>query len=183
MALATSDDVALALGRPLSADESTKVDSVLTLVSAAILSATGFRFEAGNYTISRFPRGGRVRVPAVDPTVTAVADVDDYDGTETAVTDYAQRGATLYGLGYGRVAIDFTAAADVPADIVALVASMVAGQFSGPPVGIASEMTGPFQVSYVDNSGKVWFSATDKLILRRYKQLAAPVSMGSPCLS
>lgn len=177
MALATSADVALSLGRPLTDSEESKVDPALTLVSAAILSATGFRFEAGDYTISRLPRCGRVRVPAINPTVTAVTEVDDWDGTETAVTDYTSRSNVLYGLPYGRVEITFTVDADIPAEIVALAASLAAGQFSGPPVGVSSEMAGAFQVSYVDNTGKVWFSATDKLILRKYKQLASSLSL------
>jgi hypothetical protein len=177
MPLALDTDVAAALGRPLTDAESAKIDSVLVLVSAAILSATGFRFEAGDYIISRLPRRGTVKVPAITPTVTAVAEIDSWDGTETTVTDYTVRGSTLYGLPYGRVAVAFTVDADVPAEIVALAASLAAGQFSGPPVGVSSEMTGPFQVSYVDNTGKVWFSATDKLILKKYKQLAASVSL------
>jgi hypothetical protein len=177
MALATSADVAAYLGRSLTDEESTKFASTLVLVASAIKDYTGFRFEPGSYTISRVPRRGKVKVPAISPTVTAVAEVDEWDGSETAITDYTTRGATIYGLSYERVEVSFTAAAAVPDEIVTLAASLVGSVFAGPGVGVASEMTGPFQVSYVDNSGKVWFGATDKLILRKYKQLAASVSL------
>ena len=68
------------------------------------------------------------------------------------------------------VEVDFTVTAPIPDEVAGIVAGIVASTMSGPPVGASAEHAGPFSISYVNSSGKVWLSASDKAILGRYKQ-------------
>lgn len=172
-ALATSADVAAALGRALTTEESARVANLLTLASAAVSNEAEYRFAPGNYTVERTVRGPRLRLPAKVATVASVTAVDPCDGTETDVSDedYNLRGSTLYGLVDCRVEVAFTVTEAVPPAIVAMVAGIVASSITSTPLAnVATETAGPFTTSYVDSSGRVFLSKSDKLILKPYKQ-------------
>lgn len=172
-ALAEDSDVEAALGRTLTTEEAARVDSLLTLASAAVSNEAGYRFAPGNYTVERTVRGRRLRLPAKVATVASVTAVDPCDGTETEVLDenYNLRGSTLYGLVDCRVVVAFTVTAEVPDEIVQLVAGIVASSITSTPLAnVSSETAGPFTTSYVDSSGRVFLSKSDKLILKPYKQ-------------
>jgi hypothetical protein len=172
-ALAVAADVATSLGRSLTAEETTRATPLLLLASAAVESETGYRFAPGTYVVERRVRRGQVRLPAKVATVTGVGAVDLCDGTETAVSadDYTLRGSTLYGLSDCWVEVTFTVTAAVPPVIVALVAGIVASSIvSAPNANVDSVTAGPFTTSYVDSSGRVFLSRSDKAILKPYKQ-------------
>lgn len=169
-ALATSEDVAAALGRTLTVDEYDRVDGLLETASAAVEAAAGnYRFTPGSYTITRLAHP-KIRIPATVDAVSAVNDIDCY-GTETELTDWTLRGSTLYGVvASGReVEIAFTVTADVPVEVAQVTAGIVAATLGSPPVGASSQQAGPFSVSYADSSGRVWLSASDRAILAKYR--------------
>jgi hypothetical protein len=195
-ALATTTDVEGSLGRSLTTDEIPRASSLLTLASAHVESSpvTGYRFAPGAYTVGREVRSFKIRLPGKVATIAAVRSIDPRTGAATVLvagTNYNNRGSTLYLIaGYGGynwestfavgpararmfrtfIEVDFTVTAPVPDEIVNLVAGIVASTLSGPPVGASAETAGPFHISYVNSSGKVWLSASDKAILGRYKQ-------------
>jgi len=172
--LATITEVEDSLGRSLSSEEQRRAMALLELASAEVLDMTGFRFLPGTYTVGRKVRSGKVTLPATVATITAVRAIDQVDGTVDVLTpglDYTTHRRTVYGLDEAQfVEVDFTVTASVSPMVSGVVAGIVATTISGPPVGTASESAGPFQVSYVNSSGKVWLSASDKSILRRYTQ-------------
>ena len=172
-ALAIVSDVEAGLGRSLATVEIPRANSLLALASAHVEAETGYRFAPGSHTVGRKTRDGKVILPAKVAAVTAVRLVDQSTGAVTVLaltTDYTTRGRTVYGLPWGFVEVDFTVTAAVPDEVVKLVAGIVASTLSGPPVGAASESAGTFAISYVNSSGKVWLSASDKAILARYRQ-------------
>ena len=169
-ALAIISDVEASLGRSLTAAETTRATSLLILASAHVEAETGYRFAPGSYTVGRKVREDKVLLPATVATVAAVRAVDQSNGSVTVLTGFTSRQRTVYGLSACFVEVDFTVTAEVPAEVVGIVAGTVASTMAGPPAGAASESAGPFSISYVNSSGKVWLSASDKAILRRYKQ-------------
>lgn len=175
-ALATTTDVANSLGRPLTAGaETNRATTLLTLASKAVLNRTGFRFLPGSYTISRRPFEGKVTIPATVDTIVSVTAVDECTGEGTVLvltTDYTRRSRVLYGLHrHTLVEVAFTTTAAVPDEVVALTAGIVASTLSGPPVGASSEQAGPYLVSYVNSSGRVFLSDSDKKILAPWTQV------------
>lgn len=180
-ALATVPDVEESLGRSLSAAETPRAESLLILASSAVSTRTGFRFAPGSYTISRRPFEGKVKIPATVAAITSVTAINERNGEATVLaltTDYTRRGRLLYGLySHSMVEVAFTVTAAIPVEVVALVAGIVANTISGPPVGASSEQAGPFLVSYVNSSGKVWLSDSDKLILSPWMQTKTAVSL------
>ena len=194
-ALATTTDVEGSLGRSLDSTETPRATSLLTLASsAAVEEANQYRFAPGSYTVGREVRTFKIKLPGKVAAIVAVRNINQRTGdatTLTAGTNYTSRGSYLYLLtgygGYNResafaevdfmrshmfrpfVEVDFTVTAAVPDEIVNLVAGIVASTLSGPPVGASAEHAGPFSLSYVNSSGKVWLSASDKAILGRYR--------------
>ena len=196
-ALAIVSDVEAGLGRSLTAEEIPRANSLLTLASVHVESSavTGYRFAPGAYTVGREVRTFKIKLPAKVAAVTGVRNINQRTGDSTDLTagvNYTTRGSYLYLLtgygGYNResafaevdymrshmfrpfVEVDFTVTAPIPDEVVTLVAGIVASTLSGPPVGASAETAGPFHISYVNSSGKVWLSASDKAILSRYKQ-------------
>lgn len=175
-ALATSTDVESALGRTLTTAEADRVPQLVETASvAATVEAGGFLFTPGTYTATRRVRGGKVRLPATVASVQSVNQIE-CDGSATAVTDYTLRNSTLYGLTDGLVEVAFTTTAVVPAPVVAVVAGAVAGLLAQPAAGVTQELVGPYQVTFGNNSGRVFFSASDKAVLRSYRVPAAPIN-------
>jgi hypothetical protein len=193
-ALATTADVEKSLGRSLLAgDETNRATTLLLLASSAYEIEAEYHFAPGSYTVGRQVRKGKVKLPAKSPTVTAVRSVDQTDGTVTTLSGYTTHGSWVYRLESSLltrpvrdpyvplfVEIDFTVDAEdspIPPVIVTLVANCVARTLAGPPVGAASESAGPFQISYVNSSGDIYISKNDRLILSRYKQPRAAISL------
>lgn len=170
-ALATPSDVEAALGRTLTAEEETRANALLLLASAAVEDATGYRFTPGDYTVSRTVRRCRVVLPAKVESVEEVREVDQWDGSAELVDESAWtlRGNTVW-TSARFVEVDFTVSAEVPNEIVTLVGAIVANTMAMPAAGVASETTGPYAVSYVSTSGRVFLTVSDKAVLRRYKQ-------------
>lgn len=169
MALATITNLEAALGRSLSAEETTRGEYLLRSAEAAILAETRWRFE-GEHTIARRPHQGRITIPALAPTVSEVREVDETDGTATVLTDWTLRGRTIYGLtGSCLVEVDFAVAdGTVPQEITDLTAGIAAASLPT-TAGVSQASAGSFQVSYVDATGRVYFSKSDKLILAKYR--------------
>ena len=175
MTLATTVDVAAAVGHELSDEETARADQLLQVASSAVQEKTGYRFEPGSYTVGRKVRRNRIDLPAKVAEVTAVRSVDECTGTATAVTDYALRGSRLYVPGQCYVEVDFTVTDAVPDEITALVAGVVGGLLMMPPAGVTSEMAGPYQVTFGNNSGRIYFSDSDMTVLRKYMQPKAAI--------
>jgi hypothetical protein len=181
MALATADDVATALGRTLTEAEEARADMLIAVTTAAVDALTNnYRFEPDDYTVTRrVQSNGRVILPGAVSAVDEVRSVDCSTGAETVLDadSYGVRGRTIYGLCAGEVAVDFTTEAAVPAAITALVAGVAAATIGSPPVGISAESAGPFQRSFADSSGRVYFSASDKLVLAKYRTPKPAISL------
>jgi hypothetical protein len=180
-ALAKPDDVAIALQRDLTSAEEDASEGLIELASSAVEAATQRLFAPGTYTVTRrvpLTTSRRLRLPGKASTVTSVSSVDPYDGTLTAISGYTLRNSTIYGLGcHGgqEVEVTFVVTEEVPAEIVALVAGVVAGRLSLPSAGVTSESTGPYAVTFGNNSGRIYFSASDKAVLRHYRLPGAAV--------
>lgn len=175
-ALATVDDVAEALQRSLTSEEEDAAGGLIELASAAVESATHRLFAPGTYTVTRkVPvNSPRLRLPASVASVTSVGLIDSRNGTLTTLSSslYTLRNSTLYGLNCYRgreVEITFTVTASVPDEIVALVAGVVAGRLALPAAGVTSELIGPNQVTFGNNSGRIYFSASDNAVMRRFR--------------
>lgn len=178
MTLATSADVEVAIGRSLAGAETDRVDQLLEIASAAVTAeAGGFRFAPAGYTVRRSVHRGRVRLPAKVAAVTAVSAVNRETGATTALDEWSLVGNTVYGIDACTAEIAFTVTADVPASIVAIVAGIVAATVSSPLGGAKSMDAGPFSVSFVDGSGRVWLSKSDKAILARYRPPKAAIGL------
>lgn len=181
-AFATTEDVATALERALTGPQEDDAEGLIELASGVVASATGRLFAPGTYTVTaRVNDAGKVRLPATVETVTSVAVVNQCDGSLTAVDSYTLRNSTLYGLRCHRrqeVEVTFVVTAEIPADIVALVAGIVAGRLALPSAGVTSELIGPNQVTFGNNSGRIYLSASDNAILRRYRLPGSAIRLG-----
>jgi hypothetical protein len=184
--LATQADVEARLGRTLTAGaETTKVAALLADASAAIRSYTGQTITAvaGDVLTVDAPYTGELTLP--ERPVTAVTSIT-LDGvaltgwswdsghsvalpggwsTQSSVT-YPGRGVLriTYSHGYG----------SVPADVVAVCASMVLRAMQT-TAGVRSETLGDYSVTYAGDGspGAVGFTADERMLLNRYRRLAA----------
>lgn len=175
-ALAAQADVEHALGRSLTdAFEIARCTALILLASNEVEIWTGYRFAPGSYTITRYPDGWlQIQLPGNVATVAAVRDINQMDGTATTLTlttDYTVRGDLVYLMrDHDCLEIDFTTTAAIPTEVVGVVAGAVAATLAAPAVGTASETAGPYHVSYIPNTGRLWLAAADKLVLGRYRQ-------------
>lgn len=173
-ALASQSDVEASLGRSLTSTEETRVDRLLAGASLLARQIARRPFEAGDYSVGRIVRGNTVRIPEAG-TVTEVRAIDCEGVVTTLVadTDYTARGKVIYGLRcYRDVEIDYTATADIPADVVGAVADMVADVYTAPaPADVQSQTAGPFSVSYRTDAGTV---VADGVALETLRAYAAP---------
>jgi hypothetical protein len=190
---ATNADVESALGRSLTVSENLHVNALLILASALIdVETNGYKFAPGSYTVGRNVRNRKVVLPATIATVDAVRRINQLYGTVTTLAlnaNYTLHARTLYVLSvlssdsqfhgsdaeylYNRfiyVEVDFTVTAPIPVEIVALVAGMVASTLSDPALAAANAISGSYPVARTTSVAKVWLSASDKVILRPYKQ-------------
>jgi hypothetical protein len=149
MALATIADVEARLGRALTVAEINKANAYLADASALFIQRAIQKFEVSESTVRLFPKDGIVRL--VQRPVIEIVSVKDIDGIDI---DYTWDGRqSLYDLGDFRgITVTYEhGSAEVPADVVAVVAGMVARTLSISPdaaAGVQQQAVGPFSQTY-----------------------------------
>lgn len=149
MALATIADVEARLGRSLTVKESQKALAYLNDASALFIQRAVQKFEPGESTVRLIPKDGIARL--VQRPVISITDVTDLDGN---TIDYTWDGhQSIYDLdGYTAVTVTYEHGSyDIPAEVVAVVAGMVARTLSISPdaaAGVQSQTVGPFSQQY-----------------------------------
>jgi len=149
MALATIEDVEARLGRELTTAEELQATAWLDDASAIFIQRAVQKFEVGDSRVRLFPRDGVVRL--VQRPVIEVTEVTDIDGVEIEFTFDGHQ--SIYELGsFSPVIVSYEhGSADIPADVVAVVAGMVVRTLQIPAdaaAGIQQQAVGPFSQSY-----------------------------------
>lgn len=149
MALATIADVEARLGRSLTVDEIAKANAYLTDASAMFVQRAVQKFEVSESTVRLFPQDGVVRL--VQRPVIEVVSVKDIEGNDVDFTWDGRQ--SIYDLAELRgVTVNYEhGSADVPNDVVAVVAGMVARTLSISPdaaAGVQQQTVGPFAQTY-----------------------------------
>lgn len=88
--LATAADVAIALGRSLTTEETTKVEPILTKLSELFIRESGQTFVAGTSTVRLKVNGGRVFLPQ-----RPITSVEAVRGDDGEVFEYTRVGQWL----------------------------------------------------------------------------------------
>jgi hypothetical protein len=149
MALATIADVEARLGRSLTVAELSKASAYLEDASALFVQRAVQKFEVAESTVRLFPKDGIVRL--VQRPVIEITEVKDLDGN---LIDYTWDGhQSIYDLGsITPITVTYEhGSANIPADVVAVVAGMVARTLSISPdaaAGVQQQSVGPFSQSY-----------------------------------
>jgi hypothetical protein len=172
MALATIADVEARLGRDLTTAETSKATAWLTDASAMFVQRSIQKFEVDESTVRLFPNSGVVRL--VQRPVIEVVTVRDLDGVEI---DYTFDGRqSLYELGtFSPVVVNYEhGSADIPDDVVAVVAGMVVRTLQIPAdaaAGIQQQSVGPFSQSYANWAvgAQVLLSPSDTQVANSYR--------------
>jgi hypothetical protein len=149
MALATISDVEARLGRSLTVGEIPKANAYLQDASALFIQRAVQKFEVGESTVRLFPKDGVVRL--TQRPVIEVITVKDIDGVEIDFTFDGHQ--SLYDLGDRRgVKVNYEhGSANIPQDVIGVVAGMVARTLSISPdaaAGVQQQSVGPFSQSY-----------------------------------
>jgi hypothetical protein len=149
MALATIADVEARLGRSLTVAELSKASAYLEDASALFVQRAVQKFEVAESTVRLFPKDGIVRL--VQRPVIEVSEVKDLDGNSIDFTWDGHQ--SIYDLGSSTpVTVTYEhGSAEIPADVVAVVAGMVARTLSISPdaaAGVQQQSVGPFSQSY-----------------------------------
>jgi len=175
MALATIADVEARLGRTLTVAETSKANAYLADASALFIQRAVQKFEVGESTVRLFPKDGIVRL--VQRPVIEVVTVRDVDGNEI---DYTFDGhQSLYDLGDFRgITVNYEhGSANIPDDVVGVVAGMVARTLSISPdaaAGVQQQAVGPFSQSYANWAvgAQVMLSPADAKVADYYRGLS-----------
>ena len=173
MALATIADVEARLGRELTTAEESKATAWLTDASALFIQRSIQKFEEGESTVRLFPRAGVARLlqrPVID--VTSVTDINGN------AVDYTWDGLqSLYELATNQpIIVTYEhGSATIPADVVAVVAGMVARTLSISPdaaSGVTQQSVGPFSQSYATWAvgGQVMLSPAEAMVADSYRE-------------
>jgi hypothetical protein len=173
MALATIADVEARLGRSLTAGETSQATAWLGDASAMFVQRAVQKFEVSESTVRLFPRDGIVRL--VQRPVIEIVSVTDIDGVEI---DYTYDGhQSIYELGtYSPVIVNYDhGSADIPDDVVAVVAGMVVRTLLVPDdaaAGIQQQSVGPFSQSFAAWAvgRQVLMSPSDIEVANYYKE-------------
>jgi hypothetical protein len=186
-ALATTDDLAVRLGRTYTGTEEDKAEALLRDASAAVRSYTGQTFSlVTDDTVRLRPRNGTLRLP--QRPVVAVSAVANVDGDTVSFT--WDNGQTVYlaGYGYGLNAFEvepfrsrlpwldvtYTHGYEtIPDDIVAVVAN-IAGRAFGRQLedaGLQSETIAGYSYSLgaAGAAGGVGMLNDERAVLDRYR--------------
>lgn len=173
MALATIADVEARLGRPLTVAEYSKAQAWLEDASALFVQRATQQFEVSESRVRLFPRDGVVRL--VQRPVIEVTSVKDIDGVEIEFTFDGHQ--SIYDLGsYSPVIVEYEhGSADIPADVVAVVAGMVVRTLNIAPdaaTGVTQQSVGPFSQSYAAWAvgGQVMMSPADEKVAHAYRE-------------
>lgn len=174
MALATIADVEARLGRSLTVAEQSKAAAYLEDASALFTQRAVQKFEVGESTVRLFPKDGVVRL--IQRPVISVDTVLDIDGYEIDFTFDGHQ--SIYDLGaYTPVIVTYQhGSADVPQDVIAVVAGMVARTLSISPdaaAGVQQQSVGPFSQSYASWAvgGQVMMSPAEAKVADAYRGL------------
>lgn len=192
--LATADDVAAQLGRDLTSDEQNRVYGLLRLASSLVRAYTRQHFSPVTETVKLRSVSAQVKLPQrpVTNVVSVYAILRDgqlvalplwyFDGIDTiggvAVSDDIVINLPSWYTTWwtGSVQVTYTHGYDpIPTDVVDVTASAVYRLFNAPgsgATGISSERVGrlfEYQLADGTDSGQVVLTATDKLILNRYR--------------
>lgn len=151
MALATIADVEARLGRSLTAGETSQATAWITDASAMFVQRAVQKFEVSESTVRLFPRDGVVRL--VQRPIIEIVTVSDIDGTEIEYTYDGHQ--SIYELGtYSPVIVNYEhGSADIPDDVVAVVAGMVVRTLLIPDdaaAGVQQQTVGPYSQSYAN---------------------------------
>jgi hypothetical protein len=172
MALATIAEVEARLGRSLTVAETSKATAYLEDASALFIQRAVQKFEQGESSVRLFPRDGVVRL--TQRPVIAVTEVKDLDGNEIDFT--WDRHQSIYDLGsYTPVDVTYEhGSITIPADVVAVVAGMVARTLSINPdaaAGVQQQTVGPFSQSYASWAvgGQVMMSPVEAKVADSYR--------------
>lgn len=173
MALATIADVEARLGRELTTAEESKATAWLTDASALFIQRSIQKFEEGESTVRLFPRAGVARL--VQRPVTDVVSVTDINGN---AVDYTWDGLqSLYELATNQpIIVNYEhGSATIPADVVAVVAGMVARTLSisaDAVAGVTQQSVGPFSQSYATWAvgGQVMLSPAEAMVADSYRE-------------
>ncbi|MFI5865854.1 phage gp6-like head-tail connector protein [Streptomyces sp. NPDC051546] len=175
MPLATVDDVAARIGRPVSADEQPRISAFLTDVTGLIEDYCGRELmRRQDETFSLVPEGAyRLTVPGRFSAFLAV-DAVHQDGQ--AVTDWTWTGRQLVrAAGWGQALITVTGSwgyQTPPASLKAITCSEVIRWLALSP-GVESERVGEVEVSFSGASAAQALSAISKASLRPYRRRGA----------
>lgn len=172
MALATISDVEARLGRSLTVDEANKALAYLDDASALFVQRSVQKFEPGESTVRLLTKDGVVRL--VQRPVIEIVEVKDLNGN---VIDFTWDGhQSLYDLeNYPAVTVTYWHGSDViPADVVAVVAGVVARTLSISPdaaAGVTQQTIGPFSQSYATWAvgAQVMLSPAEQKVADRYR--------------
>lgn len=190
--LAGADDVALALGLEdadtLSAAQTLRLGGLLARVSREFRREAGRGFAPGTSTVKLLTVAGRVRLPepvdSEDDVATVVLTVD---GTEP---DWVLDGQELVLEISGRdlwsgvsVTVTYTHSGEIPDDVVAAVAAIVARHLTlDPNLGAVTEMAaGPFRQRFADwTNGTALLTADDCAAARAYRYPGTAIIIQKP---
>ena len=175
MALATISDVEARLGRSLTVGEIPKANAYLQDASALFIQRAVQKFEVGESTVRLFPKDGIVRL--TQRPVIEVVEVKDLDGVEIDFTFDGHQ--SLYDLGDFRgVTVNYEhGSANIPQDVIGVVAGMVARTLSISPdaaAGVQQQAVGPFSQSYATWAvgAQVMLSPADTKVADYYRGLS-----------
>lgn len=175
MALATISDVEARLGRSLTVGEIPKANAYLQDASALFIQRAVQKFEVGESTVRLFPTDGIVRL--TQRPVIEVVEVKDLDGVEIDFTFDGHQ--SLYDLGDFRgVTVNYEhGSANIPQDVIGVVAGMVARTLSISPdaaAGVQQQAVGPFSQSYANWAvgAQVMLSPADTKVADYYRGLS-----------
>lgn len=173
MPLASVDDVAARLGRPVAAEETTQVTAFLADVTGLIEDYCGRDMDRrSGQSLTLYPEGGCVLpVPARYQTLLTVSAVVQ-DGQ--AVTDYAFNGRQLTrtSADWGESAVTLTASWGYelpPASLRAIACSEVIRWLALSP-GVESERVGEVEVTFSGASSAQSLSSSTRTSLRPYRR-------------
>ncbi|MBT2609881.1 phage gp6-like head-tail connector protein [Streptomyces sp. ISL-87] len=175
MPLATVDDVAARIGRPVAADETARVSAFLLDVTGLVEDYCGRDMDRrAGQSITLYPEGGSaLPVPLRYQTFLTVAGVLQ-DGQ--AVTDYRFNGRALVrDSDWGESAVTLTASwgyESVPAALRAVACSEVIRWLALSP-GVESERVGEVEVTFSGASSAQTLSTATRTTLRPYRRQGA----------
>jgi hypothetical protein len=191
--LATPDDIEARLGRPLTLDEESRVDSLLADASANVrrVSTQMFTLVADDEVTLRRGRHGKVRLP--QRPVVSVTSVEDINGNDVAyrrvnevlnLNVWPLNSFEIEPYRYGppdEVVVTYTHGGDVPDQIVGVVCSVVARALGQTPTeaGVIQESIDGYsqQFGSVGAQGPLGMLASERETCEAFRRPSSPILM------